>query len=56
MQRVRRVRRGPGTRHRIQNAIIATLNWRCTVIRLNAGAIPTKNGHLFSGLNLEHQI
>lgn len=57
MQRVRRVRRGPGPEHRIQNAIIATLNWRrCAVIRLNAGAIPTKNGHLFRGLNLEHQI
>lgn len=51
MQRVRRVRRGPGPEHRIQNAIIATLNWRrCAVIRLNAGAIPTKNGGLFRGV------
>jgi phage protein len=50
VRRVRNVRRGPGPEHRIQNAIIATLRWRrCAVIRLNSGAIPTKNGGLFRG-------
>ncbi|ADZ07443.1 hypothetical protein LAC30SC_06595 [Lactobacillus amylovorus] len=47
--RARRVKRGSGPEHRIQNDIIAMLNLnRCSVYRINVGKVRTPDGRYFS--------
>jgi hypothetical protein len=47
--RKRKVKRGPGPEHRIQNDIIAMLNLnRCSVYRINVGKVRTPDGRFFS--------
>ena len=49
--RQRRVKRGPGSEHRIQNDIIRALRFnRCWVDRANSGMIKTEKGNYFKGM------
>lgn len=49
--RQRRVKRGPGPEHRIQNDIIRALRFnKCWVDRANSGMIKTEKGNYFKGM------